>query len=179
MPLKLVVEEENTTREILASDLLQGYSSLVEKLSVGNVIPFLAPPNAEWPESILQANEQGCNFGHLVRPDNKERCGVYVQNKGGVPLFFCECNYHDDSVDISKIQGIMKEMSKYDNWPWEMIFVFCRKFATFPSDWAAEYLSIGCVKINCKDVNVTWIHNPEDQNREQLVIVMEIPECNV
>ncbi|CAK4325655.1 unnamed protein product [Aphanomyces euteiches] len=179
MPLKLVVEEENTTREILASDLLQGYSSLVEKLSVGNVIPFLAPPNAEWPESILQANEQGCNFGHLVRPDNKERCGVYVQNKGGVPLFFCECNYHDDSVDISKIQGIMKEMSKYDNWPWEMIFVFCRKFATFPSDWAAEYLSIGCVKINCKDANVTWIHNPEDQNREQLVIVMEIPECNV
>ncbi|CAK4725153.1 unnamed protein product, partial [Aphanomyces euteiches] len=137
---------------------------LVEKLSVDNVIPFLAPPNAEWPESILQANEQGCNFGHLVRPDNKERCGVYVQKKGGVPLFFCECNYHDDSVDISKIQGIMKEMSKYDNWPWEMIFVFCRKFATFRSEWAAEDLSIGCVKINCKDANVTWIHNPEDQN---------------
>ncbi|KAH9143485.1 hypothetical protein AeNC1_019483, partial [Aphanomyces euteiches] len=111
MPLKLVVEEVNTTREILATNLLQGYSSLVEKLSVDNVIPFLAPPNAEWPESILQANEQGCNFGHLVRPDNKERCGVYVQKKGGVPLFFCECNYHDDSVDISKIQGIMKEMS--------------------------------------------------------------------
>ncbi|KAF0731311.1 hypothetical protein Ae201684P_006698 [Aphanomyces euteiches] len=173
-----VVEEENTSKEILASDLLKGYSDLVDKLSSDNVIPFLAPPNAAWPESILQANKQGCNFGHLVRPENKERCDAYVQNKDGAPLFFCECKYHNDSVDISKLYGILKGISENDKWTWDVIFVFCPQLTDTQSAWAKRYSSIGCVKINCNDANVTWIHNPE-KDRKKLVIVMEIPKCNV
>ncbi|KAL8017391.1 hypothetical protein Plhal710r2_c023g0096401 [Plasmopara halstedii] len=58
------------------------------------IIPFLAPPNAEWPRWNLDQNSYGCNFGHLFRASNKEWCDVYVQNarfKNEKPIFICEC----------------------------------------------------------------------------------------
>ncbi|KAH9125445.1 hypothetical protein AeMF1_003935 [Aphanomyces euteiches] len=178
MPLTLVVEEETacgnekTTREIAASDLLEGYSSC--NLSTGNVIPFLTPPNAKWPEPILQTNEQGCNFGHLEFAFNRETCNVLVKNQDGTPLLFCECNGQKAGIDTGTLNRMIKRISK--EWAtWEFVVVFCRKFATSQLNW--KYKSTGCVKINCENASVEWIFQPDD--RKQLVFVMEIPNCSV
>ncbi|KAG9401217.1 hypothetical protein AC1031_009973 [Aphanomyces cochlioides] len=178
MPLTLVVEEETEcgkekmTREIAASDLLEGYTSC--NLSTGNVIPFLAPPNAEWPEPILQTNDQGCNFGHLECALNRETCNVLVKNKEGTPLILCECKGQEAGIDSGTMNRMIKRISK--EWvTWEIVAVFCRKAATSQLNW--KYKSTGCVKINCENASVEWIFQPED--RKQLVLVMEIPNCSV
>ncbi|KAF0713546.1 Aste57867_4297 [Aphanomyces stellatus] len=163
-------------KNIKASDLLEGYSRGVQKL-LDNVIPFLAPPNSEWPESILQTNQHGCNVGHLVRAVNSERCNVYVKdlkNQDETALILCECKYWEAGIDIGTMNGIIEGISK--QWTWELVVVFCPRVAKFRSEW--NYNSIGCVKIDCKNANVEWIFQPQNESsREQLVIVMEIPNC--
>ena len=179
------VEDEKEQRKtktiwknINASDLLDGYSEGVKKL-LDNVIPFLAPPNSEWPESVLQTNQHGCNFGHLVRAFNSERCDVYVKdlkNQDETALILCECKYWEAGIDIGTMNGIIEGISK--QWTWEVAVVFCPRIAKFRSEW--NYNSIGCVKIDCKNASVEWIFQPESESgREQLVIVMEIPNCKV
>ncbi|KAF0698095.1 Aste57867_11263 [Aphanomyces stellatus] len=170
--------KRKTRKDIKASDLLEGYSRGVQKL-LNHVIPFLAPPNSEWPESILQTNQHGCNFGHLVRAVNSERCDVYVKdlkNQDETALILCECIYWEAGIDIGTMNGIIEGISK--QWTWELVVVFCPRVAKFRSEW--NYNSIGCVKIDCKNANVEWIFEPENESsREQLVIVMEIPNCKV
>ncbi|KAF4129922.1 hypothetical protein GN958_ATG11791 [Phytophthora infestans] len=49
------------------------------------MIPFVAPPNARWPDYILGACGVGdgdCNFGHLVRAKDSERLDCYVMVPG-------------------------------------------------------------------------------------------------
>ena len=82
----------NTKNTIVASDLFDKYAGLAD-LSCKR-IPFLAPPNAEWPQWILDTRGDGCNFGHVVRVRNDERCDVYVCDMENVlepPLLLCEC----------------------------------------------------------------------------------------
>ncbi|KAF1773871.1 hypothetical protein GQ600_2212 [Phytophthora cactorum] len=61
---KLMMDEE----EMAFSGLLDGYNELAQL--PGKNVPFLAPPNAEWPPYILGA-DWGC-FGHLDRLKNEE-----------------------------------------------------------------------------------------------------------
>ncbi|KAL7679531.1 hypothetical protein Plhal304r1_c077g0163951 [Plasmopara halstedii] len=66
-------------RRIEASDLLNDYSADFQRL-LSTIVPFLAPPNAEWPMWILAQNSYGRNFANLVRASNEKRCDVYVRD---------------------------------------------------------------------------------------------------
>jgi hypothetical protein len=89
---------------------LDGESIRVSDLFDGDA--FLAPPNAMWPNCILELNARekryGCNFGHLVRAQNTERCDVYVRgDKRNTALLLCECKYWEKNVGIETLTTII------------------------------------------------------------------------
>ncbi|EGZ29986.1 hypothetical protein PHYSODRAFT_469425 [Phytophthora sojae] len=141
-------------------------------------IPFLAPPNAEWPQCILATNLQGCKFGHLVRAPNKDRCDVYVQdvdNKNEKAMLIFECKYRKERINIGVMKGIVDGLNS--EWEgWELVVVFCVELAAV--DW--QHKSIGCVRISRGETAGTviarWVFQPEQENRKQLVIVIETGE---
>ncbi|KAL7691109.1 hypothetical protein Plhal304r1_c010g0039631 [Plasmopara halstedii] len=154
-------------------DLLKDYSADVQRLS-STIIPFLAPPNAEWPKWILDQNSSGCNFGHLVRARNNERCDIYVQDadiENEKPIFICECNYWGTNVDMIVMDQIIDGLNQ--KWKWEVVFMFCMTLAKFRTP--LGHRSVDCVKINYRDGKVIWIFQPaEITDRQQLLIVFEI-----
>ncbi|UIZ21105.1 hypothetical protein KXD40_000085 [Peronospora effusa] len=162
----------NTEKAIVASDLLETYEDLVA-LSRSK-IPFLAPPNAEWPPCILDTRAEGCNFGHLVHVSNAERCDIYVRNmedNSKPPLFLCECKYRSKNVDFGTMEMIIAGRNKV--WEkWAVVLLFCVELASFRKDW--KRMEVGCVKVNCRSGRVDWVFQPaKEENRKQLVIVME------
>ncbi|CAI5705324.1 unnamed protein product [Peronospora effusa] len=162
----------NTEKAIVASDLLETYEDLAA-LSRSK-IPFLAPPNAEWPPCILDTRAEGCNFGHLVHVSNAERCDIYVRNmedNSKPPLFLCECKHRSKNVDFGIVEMIIVGLNKV--WEkWAVVLLFCVKLASFRKDW--KRIEVGCVKVNCRSGRVDWVFQPaKEENRKQLVIVME------
>ncbi|UIZ20494.1 hypothetical protein KXD40_001449 [Peronospora effusa] len=161
----------NTKQTIVASDLLDKYADLAA-LSRSK-IPFLAPPNASWPQCILDTRAKGCNFGHLVRAKNVERCDIYVRNMEdptGPPLFFCECKYRDSNVGSDVMKMIIDGLN--DVCEWAILLVFCVKLAKLETKWG--HTQVGCVKVNCRSGRVDWVVQPaEEEDRKKLVIVME------
>lgn len=143
-------------------------------------IPFLSPPNARWPQCILDLNKDlGCHFGHLVRARNAERCDVYIEDeqKKDTPLFLCECKYWHQTVDIRTIRGIITGLTAVQK-GWKFVLVFCPKSADFRV-W--EERKIGCVKIDSQNGYVQWKHEPTGTDREKLMIIVEtgpIPIAN-
>jgi hypothetical protein len=161
----------DTHRSMSASDLFEGYAEDVTNVSK-RTIPFLAPPNAEWPPFILDTNRNGCRFGHLVRACNAERCDVYVQDvemENEKAIFLCECKYWDKNVNMSAMRAIVHGLNQ--KWHWEVVVLFCMKLASFRKEW--EYPDIGCVKVSFQDGGVDWIFRPERNNRKRLLIVIE------
>ncbi|KAL3667217.1 hypothetical protein V7S43_007452 [Phytophthora oleae] len=68
-PMTMTIAGSRKT--IVAGDLLGGFPALT---SLANAtIPFVAPPNARWPDYILNENANGCKFGHLVRAADRGR----------------------------------------------------------------------------------------------------------
>lgn len=178
---------------INASALFVGYggSDLTNLLTKN--IPFLAPPNAEWPSFILELtrNERKrhfvesdrqiieheskhpyCKFGHLIRAPNTERCDVYVQdvdNADEKAIFLCECKYLEKNVGMSALRRIIHGLD--EQWEWDFAFIFCLKMAKSQTQWVDK--SIGCVKISSHDGSAEWIFQPEDGNRKKLLVVVE------
>lgn len=98
-------------------------------------IPFLAPPNAVWPQCILETRDDGCNFGHLVRTTDKASGGIYVQgmeSPPGTPLFVCECKHWYEIMDIGTMMGIIGELESMWKAKWTVVLVFCVKLVGFP-----------------------------------------------
>jgi hypothetical protein len=166
-------------KPIAASQLFEGYASGVFK----RTIPFLAPPNAKWPRFIINANLDGCKFGHLVRAPNNERCDVYVQDLENVAekaIFLCECKNWNNKVYIGTMEKIIEGLNaKWNQWDeelnqwklWNVALVFCRSLANFRNPWTNT--SIGCVKVDWKDGRVNWISQAKEDVRKQLIIVIE------
>ncbi|CAK4521502.1 unnamed protein product, partial [Aphanomyces euteiches] len=56
-------------------------SNIESELGLSDMlIPFLAPPNPQWPLELLQAKEYGCYFGNLIRIMNEAECCIYVED---------------------------------------------------------------------------------------------------
>ncbi|KAG2973412.1 hypothetical protein PC118_g15143 [Phytophthora cactorum] len=164
-PTKLMMDEE----EMAFSGLLDGYNELAQL--PGKNVPFLAPPNAEWPPYILGA-DWGC-FGHLDRLKNEERGDISVREvSSDTPLFFCECKYWHKKVDSRAMKGIMKGLETVQEDKWKIVFVFCVGLTNFrKGSWA--HGSIGCVRIDCRSGDVKWVVQPDEGHRKKLVVVME------
>ncbi|KAL3666931.1 hypothetical protein V7S43_007878 [Phytophthora oleae] len=154
---------------IVASDLLDGFTALTNLAKA--TIPFLAPPNAVWPDCILRAD--GCNFGHLVRVADEERCDTYVEdvNRPGTPLFICECKYWDTSVGSDTMRSIIGGLEKLWGEKWAIVVLFCVELANWKT-W--EHDGIGCVKVTCESCSAKWIHLPPEGMRRKLVVVVEM-----
>ncbi|KAE9267732.1 hypothetical protein PR003_g31679, partial [Phytophthora rubi] len=169
-----------------ASDLLKGYDDLAYLRETR--IPFLAPPNATWPEYILDTRarrvgsrcDDNCHFGHLVRAPTEERCDVYVENmesEGGIPPFHCECTHWGKRVDIEVMRSIISGLNSVWKDRWELVVVFCAELADIGNEW--EHKDIGCVKIDCKTRIGEWVFQSElsDESgkcdRKKLLIVLE------
>eukprot|EP00644_Phytophthora_capsici_P011846 jgi/Phyca11/106668/e_gw1.12.123.1 len=163
--------------EFDASALLKEFDGLKEKFAEKK-IPFLAPPNARWPDYILEAGGD-CNFGHFERMDGY----VMVPGVDG-PLFACDCQYWKDDLDSDAMKKIIaglnggatgcgddQQKPKWSNW--SLALVFCRKLEEFESeqreDW--EFPSTGIATVDCKAWEVNWISKPEAG--EKLVIVVQ------
>ncbi|KAG3067203.1 hypothetical protein PI125_g23688, partial [Phytophthora idaei] len=164
-PTKLMMDEE----EMAFSGLLDGYNELAQL--PGKNVPFLAPPNAEWPPYILGA-DWGC-FGHLDRLKNEERSDISVREvSSDTPLFFCECKYWHKKVDSRAMKGIIKGLETVQEDKWKIVFVFCVGLTNFrKGSWA--HGSIGCVRIDCRSGDVKWVVQPDEGHRKKLVVVME------
>ncbi|RQM12257.1 hypothetical protein DD237_008544 [Peronospora effusa] len=168
----VIMTDGNTGKTIVASDILDKYVDLVA-LSHSK-IPFLAPPNAEWPQCILDTRAEGCNFGHLVRARNDQKCDIFVCNTEDLtepPLFLCECKYCDESVDFGGVNKIIGGLETVWKDKWAVALVFCVKLAAFENEWNRE--KVGCVKVDCRSGRVDWVFQPAEENRKKLVIVME------
>ncbi|UIZ21110.1 hypothetical protein KXD40_000080 [Peronospora effusa] len=160
----------DTEETIVASNLLDTYADLAT-LSRSK-IPFLAPPNAEWPSYILDTRAKGCNFGHLVRTSNAKRCDILVHiDDVSKPLFLCECKFWNESVGSAAMKTIIGGLETIWKEKWVVALVFCVKLATFEKKWERD--EIGCVKVNCRSGRVNWVFQPEEEKRKKLVIVME------
>ncbi|POM58233.1 Crinkler (CRN) family protein [Phytophthora palmivora] len=163
---------------IFASELLEGYAALKEKLT-GMKIPFLAPPNAEWPKYILEAGD-GCSFGHLIRAKDKKRLGCYVKTPSDEdPLFVCECKHWQQKLDSGAMERIIDGLNtpidshrkpKWNNWV--LALVFCQQFTNFQEGKEEKLGEVGCVVVDCKSGEAEWINQPKE-TREKLVIVMQ------
>jgi hypothetical protein len=164
---------------IRASGLFDGYSVETSNgLKMSNAaIPFLAPPNAMWPECILELNAReeryGCNFGHLVRALNSDRCDILVEGKEkDSALLLCECKFREKIVGSDVMKEIITRLNAaWNGTPgWTFVVVFCVNMAEIQT-WRDP--KIGCVKINSQNGYVEWKFQPEERNREKLVIVVE------
>ncbi|POM73326.1 Crinkler (CRN) family protein [Phytophthora palmivora] len=172
MPVKL------SGNAIFASELLEGYAALKEKFA-GMKIPFLAPPNAEWPKCILEAGG-GCSFGHLVRAKDKKRLGCYVKTASDEdPLFVCECKHWQQKLDSGAMERIIDGLNtpidshRKPNWNnWVLALVFCQQFTNFQDGKEEKLGEVGCVVVDCKSGEAEWINQPKE-TREKLVIVMQ------
>lgn len=160
-------------QHIQASELLDGYDAgtLPER-----TIPFLAPPNTQWPQPILDTNADGCNFGHLVCVVDEERCDMYVQGLDNEKaVFICECAYLEQDVDIGEVRGILTGVETEWVEDWNVIIVFCSHLNICRTDWAPK--NVGCVKLTRGErpgtVIVTWVFQPKLEEREKLVVVTE------
>ena len=161
----------DTEKTIVASDLLEKYADLAA-LSRSK-IPFLAPPNAEWPPYILDTRAEGCYFGHLVRTANDQRCDIQVCNMDDIskPLILCECKFWDKSVDAGAINTIIGGLETVWKNKWAIALVFCVKLATFQKEWKRK--EVGCVKVDCRSGRVDWVFQPAEKKRKKPFIVME------
>ncbi|KAG1685016.1 hypothetical protein DVH05_009783 [Phytophthora capsici] len=129
-------------------------------------VPFLAPPNARWPDYILRTSDNGygdCNFGHLVRAKDRERLDCYVMVPGGDdPLFICECKHWEEQVDSGSMKNIVEGLNaeytgrpgrdgqrkrKWNNW--DLAFVFCQALVQFQQEQkdAWEFPGTGIVTV--------------------------------
>ena len=161
----------DTEKTIVASDLLEKYADLAA-LSRSK-IPFLAPPNAEWPPYILDTRAESCYFGHLVRTAKDQRCDVQVCNMDDIskPLFLCECKFWDKSVDPDAINTIIGGLETVWKKKWAVALVFCVGLATLQKEWKCK--EVGCVKVDCRSGRVDWVFQPAEEKRKKLLIVME------
>ncbi|KAL3672894.1 hypothetical protein V7S43_019077 [Phytophthora oleae] len=171
-------------KPINARALLEGYAGLAEKFA-DTKIPFLAPPNAEWPVYILEAGG-ACKFGHLVRAQNADRLDCYVMvPEDDNPLFVCECKNWGNKLDSGAMDGIItglnaeysgragKDSQRKRKWNnWDLALVFCQKLTQFQQKkidgWKLS--GTGMVTVDCKTGVVNWMAEPEA--REKLVIVL-------
>ncbi|KAE8895547.1 hypothetical protein PF003_g20687 [Phytophthora fragariae] len=175
---KMKIEDKT----VVASDLLKGYDDLAYLRETR--IPFLAPPNATWPEYILDTRarrvgsrcDDNCHFGHLIRAANKERCDAYVVNmesEDRIPLFHCECKHWSKRVGSETIESIISGLNSA--WPgkWALSVVFCVELAVLRKEWVHK--DTGCVKIDCKTRSAEWVSEPESGvcGRKKLLIVVE------
>ncbi|KAL3660544.1 hypothetical protein V7S43_014299 [Phytophthora oleae] len=171
-------------KPINARALLEGYAGLAEKFA-DMKIPFLAPPNAEWPAYILEAGG-ACKFGHLVRAQNADRLDCYVMvPENDNPLFVCKCKNWGNKLDSGAMDGIITSLNaeysgragkdgqrkpKWNNW--DLALVFCQKLTEFQQKkidgWKLS--GTGMVTVDCKTGVVNWIAEPEAG--EKLVIVL-------
>lgn len=102
VPISSAKSEDMSQEYVAGCDLLKGYAALAKLCTTR--IPFLAPPNVEWPQCILAINREirckfgcpvhcsadacsdkhsicldnSCKFGHFVRAANADRCDIYV-----------------------------------------------------------------------------------------------------
>ncbi|KAG7380098.1 hypothetical protein PHYPSEUDO_007762 [Phytophthora pseudosyringae] len=168
--------EADSGKSILASDSLEGYADAANTLP-GRTIPFLAPPNAEWPQYIRDTNREGCKFGHLVRVSDRERSDVYVQdldNTNEKAMLVCDCKYWNKSVDADVMGDILGGLDA--TWlGWSVVLVFCKEFAGLGAP-RKEQKRIGCVKLKFQGVNADtkWVFQPAVGDRDKLLIVVEI-----
>ncbi|EGZ24227.1 hypothetical protein PHYSODRAFT_296374 [Phytophthora sojae] len=172
----MVVETESDSngRLIDASNLLEGYDAggLAER-----TIPFLAPPNTEWPQPILDTNtDGGCKFGHLIRTVNEERCDVYVQDlaKKEKAMFVCECKYREEKIDVGVVTGILDGLQKRWGEEWKVVVVICTELTNFRA-WKRQ--NIGCVKFKRSKragrMIANWVFQPKPKEREKLAIIIQ------
>ncbi|KAF1791160.1 hypothetical protein GQ600_9854 [Phytophthora cactorum] len=109
-------------------------------------IPFLTPPNARWPQ-----------------------CDVYVKGEEkGTAFLLCECKYWSKTVDIRTMRGIITGLN--EAWEWTFVLVLCVASAAFH---AWEKTKTRCVKIDSQNGHVEWKSQPEEEDREKLVIIVE------
>ncbi|KAH9075446.1 hypothetical protein Ae201684P_004126 [Aphanomyces euteiches] len=151
-------------------------SNIESELGLSDMlIPFLAPPNSQWPLELLQAKEYGCYFGNLIRIMNEAECCIYVED-----LLVCECKFGTSNVNKTTILKFVDSMCERQR-PWKIALVFCHKFATSGKEtWTHN--TIGCARINVARCHFEWIFQPETpsrpSDRKQLVLV-ELPNSNV
>ncbi|KAF4040980.1 hypothetical protein GN244_ATG07024 [Phytophthora infestans] len=165
VPTKLVMGQ----REMAFSELLDGYHELAEL--PGKTVPFLAPPNAEWPPYILGA---GCGcFGHLNRLENEGRSNISVRENVSpyAPLLICECKHWFENIDARMVEGIIDGLETTQKDKWKIVFVFCDGVANFRTQ-SWSHASVGCVRIACRSGHVEWFFQPVKGERKKIVVVM-------
>ena len=130
-------------------------------------------------------NQKGCNFGHLTRAFNDDRCDVYVEEASGKRLLLGECKYHNDSVNENVMNKIINGLDS--EWNWDFLMLFCPKLANI-QNWS--HRTIGCFKVNCLTGSVEWIYQAKEsvittRNRKtvfkpkKIIMVFEINDFNV
>ncbi|KAI9986643.1 hypothetical protein PInf_025596 [Phytophthora infestans] len=168
-------QDEFHSTEFKASALLERYAGLKKKFAE-TMIPFVAPPNARWPDYILGACGVGdgdCNFGHLVRAKDSERLDCYVMVSGSDnPLFVCECKHWKKKLDSGAMEKIVEGLNaectgrdgqRKPKWhKWDLALVFCYKLIQFQhkkiGDW--KFPDTGIVAVDCKTRVKKWIIEP-------------------
>ncbi|KAH9104113.1 hypothetical protein LEN26_010307 [Aphanomyces euteiches] len=179
--LYVVHKETKQTMESLLREYsnsgMEMESNIESELGLSDMlIPFLAPPNSQWPLELLQAKEYGCYFGNLIRIMNEAECCIYVED-----LLVCECKFGTSNVNKTTILKFVDSMCERQR-PWKIALVFCHKFATSGKEtWTHN--TIGCARINVARCHFEWIFQPETpsrpSDRKQLVLVVELPNSNV
>ncbi|KAF4031317.1 hypothetical protein GN244_ATG16772 [Phytophthora infestans] len=154
-----------------ATELLASYEQRIRDLST-RTMPFVAPPNAEWPQPIIDMNVRGCEFGHLIRAPNSERCDIFLDDLGNSnerAMFLCECKYRGDNVDMGVLKGIVAGLNQ--KWDWKIGMLFCPQLANVRA-WTVP--DVDCMKIDCKTGNVKWVHRPNaERGAPKVIIVIE------
>ncbi|KAF4030884.1 hypothetical protein GN244_ATG17305 [Phytophthora infestans] len=182
-------QDESYPTKFKASALLESYAGLKKKFAE-TMIPFVAPPNARWPDYILGACGAGdgdCNFGHLARAKDSERLDCYVMVPGNDnPLFVCECKHWKKKRDSGAMEKIIEGLNaeytgragrdgqrkpKWHNW--DLALVFCYELTQFKQKQvgAWKFLGTGIVTVDCKTWVKKWIIEPGAG--EKLVIVLQ------
>ena len=129
-------------------------------------------------------DQYGCNFGHLTRAFNEERCDLYLQNASGDVLLLGECEYYQHNVGEAVLTKIITGLTSVCR-NWNFVMLFCPRLVDFTS-----HRTIGCLKVNCVLGSVEWVFEAkesvfETRNRkresraERMNVVFEIGECKV
>ncbi|KAE8964894.1 hypothetical protein PR001_g28900 [Phytophthora rubi] len=154
-----------------SSDLLAGYDT---GALAKRTIPFLAPPNSKWPQPILDTNDDGCKFGHLICAVDAYRCDLCVKDLDKA-VFICECKYWELEVDINLVTRIFTGLETKWGCDWKVVVVFCSQLAICRADWKCQ--SVGCVKFKrgkrAGTAIANWVFQPEPKERDKLMIVVE------